>query len=275
MTASNGRMPTLYIPHGGGPSFFMKPGETLGPEGTWDAQAAYLRGLAASLGTKPKAVLVVSAHWEERKPTVNTQATPGMLFDYYGFPDYTYQLKYPAPGQPELAKRVRDLLGKAGIESNEETARGFDHGVFIPFMLVYPEADMPIVELSLVANLDAATHLAIGRALAPLRDEGVLIVGSGMSYHNLRAMMSGDPRGDAAAARFDAWLTETLEDADTKARDARLMDWQKAPEGLASHPRPEHLLPLHVVAGAAGADRGKRTYADKVLGKAQSGFRFG
>jgi len=275
MIASNGRMPTLYIPHGGGPSFFMKQGEGLGPEGAWDAQANYLRGLAASLPTKPKAVLVISAHWEERKPTVNAQAKPGMLFDYYGFPDYTYRLKYPAPGEPALAARVRELLGKAGIESGEEMARGFDHGVFIPFLLIYPEADIPIVELSLVANLDAATHLAIGRALAPLRDEGVLIVGSGMSYHNLRAMMTGDPRADAASQRFDSWLTETLEDADTKARDARLVEWHKAPEGIASHPRPEHLLPLHVVAGAAGTDRGQRTYADRVMGKAQSGYRFG
>ena len=274
MTA-NGRMPTLYIPHGGGPSFFMQKGDELGGPGAWDAQATYLRGLAASLGVKPKAVLVVSAHWEERRPTVNVQANPGMLFDYYGFPDYTYRLKYPAPGEPALAARVRALLTAAGIDSGEEAARGFDHGVFIPFLLIYPEANMPIVELSLVANLDAATHLAIGRALAPLRDDGVLIVGSGMSYHNLRAMMSGDPNANAASTRFDSWLTETIEDSDTKSRDAKLADWRHAPDGIASHPRAEHLLPLHVAAGAAGADRGKRTYADHVLGKAQSGFRFG
>jgi len=272
---TNTRMPTLYIPHGGGPSFFMKPGEGLGPEGAWDAQADYLRGLAASLGTKPKTVLVVSAHWEESRATVNSQAKPGLLFDYYGFPEYTYRLKYPAPGEPVLAKRVRDLLAKAGIDAGEETARGFDHGVFIPFLLIYPEADIPIVELSLVQGLDAATHLAIGKALAPLRDEGVLIVGSGMSYHNLRAMMSGGGNGDAASMRFDAWLTETLENPDTNSRDAKLLDWQKAPDGIASHPRAEHLLPLHVAAGAAGTDRGKRTYSDNLMGKAQSGFRFG
>ena len=272
MTA-NGRMPTLYIPHGGGPSFFMEEG--LGPKGAWDAQANYLRGLAASLGRRPKAVLAISAHWEERRATVNVQAKPSLLFDYYGFPDYTYRLTYPASGDPALARRVRDLLSRAGIESAEEDARGFDHGVFIPFMLIYPEADIPIVELSLVQGLDAATHLKIGQALAPLRDEGVLIVGSGMSYHNLRAMMSGEPGADAASEKFDAWLAETLESPDLKARESRLLDWAAAPGGRASHPRPEHLIPLHVAVGAAGADRGKRTYSDRLMGKMQSGFRFG
>jgi aromatic ring-opening dioxygenase catalytic subunit (LigB family) len=271
--STNGRMPTLYIPHGGGPSFFMKDG--LGGKGVWDAQADYLRGLAASLGQKPKAVLVVSAHWEEPRPTVNVQAKPSLLFDYYGFPEETYRLRYPVPGEPALAERVRDLLTGAGIDAREEKARGLDHGVFIPFLLIYPEADIPIVELSLVQGLDARTHLAIGRALAPLRDEGVLIVGSGMSYHNLRAMMSGNGNGDESSRRFDAWLTETLEDADTDVRDAKLIDWTEAPHALASHPRAEHLLPLHVAAGAAGADRGRRTYSDILLGKAQSGFRFG
>ena len=274
MTATT-RMPTLFIPHGGGPSFFMQKGDELGGPGVWDAQADHLRGLAASLGVKPKAVLVISAHWEERKPTVNVQTKPALLFDYFGFPDYTYRLTYPAQGEPALAARVRELLGAAGIESGEEASRGLDHGVFIPFLLIYPEADMPIVELSLVANLDAATHLAIGRALAPLRDEGILLVGSGMSYHNLRAMMTGGTDSNAASDEFDAWLTATVEDADTAARDAKLAQWHRAPSGLASHPRPEHLLPLHVVAGAAGSDPGRRTYADHVLGKAQSGYRFG
>jgi len=273
MTTTDGRMPTLYIPHGGGPSFFMEDG--LGGKGVWDAQAAYLRGLAASLARQPKAVLVISAHWEAPRATVNVQAKPGLLFDYYGFPEHTYRLRYPAPGEPALAARVRDLLAGAGIEAGEEKERGLDHGVFIPFLLIYPEADVPIVELSLVQGLDPATHLAIGRALAPLRDEGVLIVGSGMSYHNLRAMMAMNGSGDDASRRFDAWLVETLEDADTKTRDAKLLDWMHAPDGLASHPRAEHLLPLHVAAGAAGADRARRTYADRVMGKAQSGFRFG
>ena len=168
--------------------------------------AAYLRGIAASIGQRPTAILVISGHWEEAQPTVHVGRNPPLLFDYYGFPEHTYRLSYPAPGSPELAKRVRDLLAAAGIDSGEEAERGLDHGVFVPFLLVYPEADIPVVQLSLRQDLDPAAHLAIGRALAPLRDEGVLIVGSGMSFHNLRAFGSTDPRVIEAAQRFDDWL---------------------------------------------------------------------
>src|SRR5919109_296603 len=270
---SSERLPTLFIPHGGGPCFFMEEG--VGPKGTWDRMAAYLRGIAASIGQRPKAILVISGHWEETKPTVHVGRNPPLLFDYYGFPEHTYRLSYPAPGSPELAKRVRDLLMAAGIDSGEEAERGLDHGVFVPFLLIYPQADIPVVQLSLRQDLDPAAHLAIGRALAPLRDEGVLIVGSGLSYHNLRAFMGMDARADGDSARFDAWLSAAVEDADAGARDRRLAAWREAPSALACHPRSEHLAPLFVVAGAAGADRGRRTYSDRVLGKAVSGFQFG
>lgn len=266
-------MPTLYIPHGGGPCFFMDP-PAHAPH-AWDAMAAYLRGIAASLPAKPAAMLVVSAHWETRRPTVMTAAHPGMLFDYHGFPPHTYQLSYPAPGSPTLAAHVRDLLASAGIASDEDAGRGFDHGVFVPFLLAFPDADIPVVQLSLQAGLDPATHLAIGRALAPLRDEGVLIVGSGMSYHDLRGFFSQDPRVALDAGRFDTALTRLVEDTDAAARDTGLADWKELPAALACHPRAEHLLPLMVAAGAAGDDRGRRAFDDRVFGKAVSAFHFG
>jgi aromatic ring-opening dioxygenase catalytic subunit (LigB family) len=266
------RLPSLFIPHGGGPCFFMEPRPGW-PADMWDRMAAHLRGLDASLGVRPKAVLVISGHCEDRRPTLNVAERPGLLFDYYGFPEHTYRLTYPVDGAPELAGRVRGLLAEAGFESATNAERGLDHGVFVPFKLIYPEADVPVLQLSLLEGLDPAAHLALGRALAPLRDEGVLIVGSGMSYHNLRHFFS--PQGAEEAERFDTWLAQAVENPDPAARDRALADWEKAPSARAAHPREEHLLPLMVAAGAAGADRGVRTYADHILGKAHSGFQFG
>ena len=267
------RLPTMFIPHGGGPCFFMDPPP--GDPHAWDSMAAYLRGIAASLHVRPKAILVISAHWETARPTVGSGKRPPLLFDYYGFPEHTYRLEYPAPGSPELAARVRALLASAGIASDEDAERGFDHGVFVPFLLAFPEATIPVVQLSLRADLDPAAHLAIGRALAPLRDEGVLIVGSGMSYHNLREFWSTRPEDVHAAERFDAWLAEAVEQPESDARNAQLAAWSEAPGARAAHPRSEHLLPLMVAAGAGGADRGRRMYRDRVFGKAVSGFQFG
>ena len=167
------RMPTVYLPHGGGPWPFVEVG--LGSRAEQAALATYLRDLAHTPGERPKAVLVISAHWEERVPTVMTSVAPPMLYDYYGFPPESYEITWPAPGDPALAARVRALLGKAGFETAADPDRGYDHGTFVPLKLTYPDADMPICQLSLVGGLDPATHLAIGRALAPLRDEGVFI----------------------------------------------------------------------------------------------------
>ncbi|WP_454915657.1 DODA-type extradiol aromatic ring-opening family dioxygenase [Xanthobacter sediminis] len=272
-TATTRRWPTLFIAHGGGPWPFMAPSPD--PAARWDGLARYFKGLDASLGARPKAVLVISGHWEESRPTVNTGAHPGLLFDYYGFPAETYRLSYPAPGSPALAARVRGLLDEAGIASGEDDARGYDHGVFVPFMLLYPEADVPLVQLSLQRELDPKAHLALGQALAPLRDEGVLIVGSGMSFHNLRTLFSPDPQVAAASEAFDAWLTDAVEDQDPASREAKLAAWACAPAALAAHPRSEHLVPLFVAAGAAGADLGRRTFHDHIFGKAYSGFQFG
>lgn len=195
-----------------------------------------------------------------------------MLFDYYGFPPHTYQLSYPAPGDPGLAKNLRNLLGNAGIASKENCTRGFDHGVFVPFMIIDPDAEIPVVMMSLEHNLDPARHLAIGAALAPLRDEGVLIVGSGNSFHNLRTMFSDDA---GASQHFDHWLTETIELSDGAARAARLTAWDRAPAARLCHPREEHLIPLMVAAGAGGSERGVRVFHDTIGGKAISGYAFG
>jgi aromatic ring-opening dioxygenase catalytic subunit (LigB family) len=245
------------------------------PADLWDRMGAYLRGIDASLGRRPAAILVISGHWETEQPTVNTALRPPLLFDYSGFPEHTYRLTYPVAGSPALAARVRGLLSAGGIASAEEPRRGLDHGVFVPFKVMYPAADVPIVQLSLNRNRDASTHLAVGRALARLRDEDVLIVGSGMSYHNLREFFVDRPEINRSAEAFDAWLDGTLAERDPAARAAKLEQWRDAPGARACHPTPEHLLPLLVAAGAAGDSAARRTYHDLLMGKAVSGFQFG
>ncbi len=271
MTATT-RLPTLFIPHGGGPCFFMGPMGGLAPD-AWDAMANYLRGIDAAIGVRPRAVLVISGHWETGRLALNVQANPPLLYDYYGFPEHTYKLTYPAPGAPDLAREVAALLQGAGFPVEFEQERGLDHGVFVPFKLIYPDADVPVLQLSLQQNLDPAEHLAVGRALAPLRDQGVLIIGSGNSYHNLRDFLG--PRGTAAATAFDTWLNTALTGDDPAERTRKLTAWTAAPGALESHPRAEHLLPLMVAAGAAGDDAGTRTFHGPIAGKPISGFQFG
>jgi aromatic ring-opening dioxygenase catalytic subunit (LigB family) len=269
MSSNSSRMPAVYVPHGGGPWPFVDLGF---PQAELDSLAAYLRGVAKVPAQKPRALLVISAHWEESRPTVMTSEKPAMLYDYYGFPPESYTLQWPAPGEPRLAQKVRDLLSKGGFETGEDADRGFDHGTFVPLMLTYPEAEIPTTQLSLKRGLDPQEHLAMGRALAPLRDEGVFIIGSGMSYHNMRAFMN--PAANGEAEDFDRWLQEVCQ-ADPADRDAALAQWAKAPSARACHPREEHLLPLMVVAGAAGADRGKIGFSGPILRKQCSAIHFG
>ena len=274
---TNGRLPVYFIPHGGGPWPFMEFPKDERGKGPWDELGAFLKGFAANIGHKPKAVLVVSGHWEkEPKVAVSTAAQPGMLYDYYNFPPHTYELKYPAPGAPAIAEHVRSVLGEAGIETRADAERGFDHGVFIPFMLIYPEADVPLVMISLDNDLSAETHLKLGKALQRLREEDVLIVGSGMSYHNMRKFRSDEPDHVAEAKRFDRWLTEAVEEPDAEARNARLARWDENPDARACHvPDHDHLVPLFVAAGAAGSDRGAKIFETSFLGKPYSAYRFG
>jgi len=263
------RLPVVFAPHGGGPWPFVDLGFK---KSEVDELAGYLRSLRFVPTPPPKALLVISAHWEERVPTVMTAEHPPILYDYYGFPPESYQIEWPASGDPELAGRVRDLLGKAGFETGADPRRGFDHGTFIPFKVTYPDADVPTVQLSLKAGLDPAEHIAVGRALEPLREEGVFIIGSGMTFHNLRAMR--DPQSVEASEAFDAWLREsaTLESDE---RNRRLVRWSEAPLARFAHPREEHLLPLMVASGAAGTDRGKTTYNGSFFGTRLSAYQFG
>lgn len=268
------RMPTLFIPHGGGPCYFM----AWNPPDAWDRQRAFLESLFDTLPERPRALLVVSGHWEEPRFTVQRNPAPPLLFDYHGFPPETYRLTWPAPGDPALSDRVGALLEGAGLPTAIDDRRGFDHGVFVPLKVALPQADIPTVQLSLRADLDPAAHLAAGRALAPLRDEGVLIIGSGNTYHNMQVMMRamrGGAQGAPAGDEFDRWLADAVERPDPAERDLMLARWDMAPGAREANPREEHLIPLHVVAGAAGADRGRRVLRDEVMGAVESAFRFG
>lgn len=263
-------LPSYYVAHGGGPWPYM--------DGEMRAIHAELeRSLAAiprELGCRPRALLVVSAHWEARDFSLLAAPHPGTLHDYHGFPSHTYRVRYPAPGAPELAVRARSLLQAAGLAVAVETERGFDHGVFVPLGVMYPQADIPVLALSLKNGLDPAEHLTAGRALAPLRSEGVLILGSGFSYHNMAGV---DARAVAASRDFDAWLQETLVGCAGTARAQRLCRWADAPSARYAHPREEHLLPLMVAAGAGGDDAGACVFhqEDMFGGITISSFRFG
>jgi aromatic ring-opening dioxygenase catalytic subunit (LigB family) len=259
-----------FISHGGGPWSYMDD-----PSRANYAQLeASLAAMPAQIGGTPAAVLMISAHWEEPAFTLTAHPKPPMVYDYYGFPDYTYQIHYDAPGDPALAARARTLIEAAGMPARLDAERGFDHGAFTPLRVIYPNADVPVVQLSLNQGLDAETHLALGRAIAPLRDQGVLIVGSGLSYHNLRQFFS--PRGWGPSREFDAWLNGVLLGGSPKDRNKLLAAWEAAPAARAAHPREEHLLPLHVAAGAAGDDMAELTYHEKDFlgGLAVSSYRF-
>lgn len=231
--------------------------------------------MQAELQYQPKAVLVVSGHWEEKGFAVSSGSNPGMIYDYSGFPDYLYQIKYGAPGSPQLARHVIDLLHSTGIDARPDANRGFDHGTFSLMKPLYPDENIPVVQLSLDARYDPALHLKVGRALAPLRDEGVLIIGSGLSYHNLSAMQGTE--GHRPSRHFDAWLQETLVHSAFAKRTERLVEWEKAPAARAAHPREDHLIPLMVAVGAAEDEPGFVTYHqnDFAGGLTASSFRFG
>ena len=263
------RMPVVFVPHGGGPWPFVEMG--FPPEDV-ATLATYLRSVRDVPPVPPRALLVVSAHWEAPVPTVMTAEHPPMLYDYYGFPPESYTLTWPAPGSPALAARVQTLLGEAGIEAAADPSRGYDHGTFVPLKLTYPEADVPAVQLSLREGLDPAGHIAMGQALQPLRDEGVFIVASGMTFHNLRAFR--DPRAAPVSEAFDAWLRESLV-FEAGARNARLANWTAAPGARAAHPREEHLIPLMVAAGAAGDDRAVVAFNQTFSGLRLSAYHFG
>jgi aromatic ring-opening dioxygenase catalytic subunit (LigB family) len=251
------RLPVYFISHGGGPWSYMDDPS----RAAYAKLEAALAGMPRQIGITPKAVLMISAHWEEPQFTLTSSPKPPMIYDYGGFPEYTYHIHYAAPGDPALAARVKALLEASGIAAQLDPERGFDHGAFTPLNVIYPNADVPVVQLSLKTGLDPATHLGMGRALSSLRDEGVLIVGSGLSYHNLREFFS--PRAWGPSKEFDAWLNGALLGGSSADRGKLLTAWKSAPSARAAHPREEHLLPLMVAVGAAGDDIAELTYHEK------------
>jgi 4,5-DOPA dioxygenase extradiol len=255
----------VYFGHGGGPLPILgDPGHK--------SMIEFLNRLPGQL-KKPDAILVISAHWEETRATLLGAENPPMFYDYYGFPDEAYAIKYPAPGSPELAREVADRLKQKNVPVQIDPQRGFDHGVFIPLKMMYPAADIPCIQLSLLRGLDAGSHIALGKALRGLQQKNLLVVGSGFSFHNLRAFdWESMDKPDKANDAFQDWLIETCTSSGTpEEREQRLTDWEKAPSARYCHPREEHLLPLHVCMGMAGAP-GKLVYDDRILGKRNVGF---
>jgi aromatic ring-opening dioxygenase catalytic subunit (LigB family) len=264
------RMPTYFLSHGGGPWPWLT-----GP--LREAMApleASLRQLPSELPATPAAIVMVSGHWEAPTFTVQTHPNPPMVYDYGGFPEHTYRIQYPAPGSPALAARVAQLLRGAGIAVAEDGERGYDHGTYAPLFPAWPDADVPVVQLSIKRGYDPDEHLAVGRALAPLRDEGVLILGSGLSYHNLGLM---GPAAKVPSRQFDDWLGTTLIDSSPAERTERLRRWEEAPSARVAQPQEDHLIPLMVVVGAAGDEPAERSYHQRdFFGAATaSSFRFG
>lgn len=260
----------LCIPHGGGPLPLMG-------DPSHSKMVEYLRGTEDALG-RPEAIVVVSAHWECDRPSLTAGASPELIYDYGGFPPETYQLSYPAPGSPGLASDIATMLTTAGFDPQLDPDRGFDHGVFVPLLLMYPDATIPVIQLSMLSSLDPDAHITMGEALAPLADRNVLVLGSGFTFHNMNAFGSGsdqagaDPENEA----FEQWLVETCTSralTENERRD-RLVNWNEAPGARWCHPREEHLLPLHVCYGAGGGP-GNQTFNDVVLGKRASGYSWG
>lgn len=261
MTSLSSHAQVLYIPHGGGPLPLLG-------DPAHQQLVTFLQTIAGRL-RPPKAILVISAHWEERQPTILGAAQPPLLYDYYGFSDESYQITYPAPGAPELAEAIRILLTEAGLHPHMEMHRGFDHGLFVPLKLMYPSAAVPCLQLSLLTGLDPHAHIALGQALAPLLQEQILVIGSGLSFHNMEAFFTAVPgRRDARAEAFNAWLIETCTNPalSSEEREKRLIHWQQAPHARYCHPREEHLMPLHVCFGMTRAPA-KVVFDDLVIGK--------
>jgi len=254
-------LPSIFVSHGA-PTLSLDPGET----------GAFWQRLAQSL-TRPEAVLCVSAHWMTEAPAVSAPQRNETIHDFYGFPEPLYRLAYPAPGAPALAERVVALLGDAGIPVAVDRRRGLDHGAWVPLRLMYPAADIPTAQFSIQLERDALWHYRLGAALAPLRDEGVLILASGGAVHNLRGLArQGGPAPDWAR-QFDEWLATAL----AEGREAELLDWtRRAPNSREAQPSPDHFLPLFVALGAAGKGaRGERLHQGFTLGSlSMAAFRF-
>jgi len=257
----------LYISHGGGPL------PILGDSG--HVKMVEFMKYLPKLLKKPEVIVVVSAHWEEQVVTVLSSPNPKLIYDYYGFPKEAYEIRYPAPGNPEFASKIVSLLNRCEIKSNLDNERGFDHGLYIPLMLMYPDADIPSIEISLAKGLDPSFHFEIGNALSELMNENVLVIGSGFSFHNMKEFIWDESkREDKANDFFQDWLIKTcIQSVPLYDRKEQLANWEHAPSARYCHPREEHLLPLHVCAGIAGESmQATKVFDDYILGKRAIGF---
>ncbi|MEC4750323.1 class III extradiol ring-cleavage dioxygenase [Methylomicrobium sp. Wu6] len=266
-TAKNAsRGSVLYLSHGGGPLPLLG-------DGAHREMIAALKEIAPLLGS-PSAIVVVSAHWEEGRPTVTGGASPGLIYDYYGFPEESYRIAYPAPGEPALANKIAGLLQSHGFDAKLDEQCGFDHGLFVPLKILYPEAAIPCVQLSLVNSLRPDEHIRIGRALAGLTNDNILVIGSGFSFHNLRAFFApSTPEARSMNEAFEQWLVLTCSSREISEaeRERRLVNWENAPAARYCHPREEHLLPLHVCYGVAGLPAGQ-VFRFEIMGKKASAY---
>ncbi len=240
------RSNVIYLSHGGGPMPLLG-------DPSHQAMVATLNTIAKQI-PKPSAILVISAHWEAEPVRVTSGAAPKLIYDYGGFPSKAYDIHYPCRGEPELAARVLTALQDHDIEAHPDLNRGYDHGLFVPLKIMFPEADIPCVQLSLSASLDAAFHLRLGAALRKLRWDNLLVVGSGFSFHNMRAFFTPSQQMKQHNQAFESWLGSTLcaQDMPEQVREQNLANWEQAPGARECHPREEHLLPLHVCYGLAG-----------------------
>lgn len=262
------KMPVLFISHGGGPWPYI-------PEmkAQFKKTAQWLSDLPKAFVNPPKAIVSISGHWEESQFTVSTAANPPMIFDYSGFPEHTYHIKYPAAGDPKLANRISSLLNEAGIKCDQDANHGFDHGTFVPLVLMYPNANIPVVSMSIQSGYDPLKHFQAGQALKALRDEGVLIIGSGLTYHNMRGF--GSAAAGSVSQQFGGWLEKVVIEPNIEKRKQLLLEWEKAPAARQAHPYEDHLIPLMMVVGAAGEDVGHADFKDHVMGVDMASYRFG
>jgi len=260
------RPSVLYLSHGGGPL------PLLGDAGHQE-MVSTLNRIAGRI-PRPDAILVISAHWEEKQPTVTGGDLPELIYDYYGFPDAAYEIQYPCPGHPVLAEQVSSLLERADLSPVVDTTRGFDHGLFVPLKIMYPDATIPCIQLSLLESMDAEQHLRLGEALRGLNEGNLLVIGSGFSFHNMRAFFSPDTAETRTRnIDFDQWLSDTLSgDMPDSTRRHRLANWQDAPHARYCHPREEHLLPLQVCYGLAQGRPAPARYHCDILGKRATMF---
>ncbi|MCG8685198.1 MAG: dioxygenase [Desulfobacterales bacterium] len=259
----------VYIPHGGGPL------PLLGHSGH-ESLVKFLKNLGRQLPL-PEAVIVISAHWEMDIPVITSGPNPHLIYDYFGFPDAAYEIQYPAPGAPDLAKQVLENLSLAGIKARTDEKRGFDHGVFVPLTLMLPTADIPCIQISLCADLCPSSHLKIGEALTEVAKKNIWILGSGFSFHNMSAFTmdkSVPDEIDEQNNQFQDWLMETCTGQKflPEQRKERLIKWEFAPFARTCHPREEHLLPLLVCMAVAGYRPAKVLFDDTIMGRRALAF---